>query len=405
MSGIRRARGTLVGLATTAALLVAGCAKDAPQDSLKPEGPAAQKIFNLMTPVYVIAGLVFLAVLAACLYVPYKFRARDIDGEEPEFPEQVHGNFKLEIGWTVLPAVILAFVAFGTVAVLFDLAKKPEDPVRVEVIGQQWWWEYRYDLDNDGKFGESGEITTANDLVIPAGRPVALSITARDVIHSFWVPALNGKRDAVPGRVHPLTLEADKPGEYVGQCTEYCGLSHANMRLRVIALEAGEYDEWVENQQRDAVAAPTTTTTAAPSTTTTEAGSDAGTDGETTAPSGPTAGTSLADEEEETPVGEDPELDQAIGAELFISKGCSGCHAINGLEGANGQLAPNLTHLYSRKRFAGAVFELNNRNLRRWLRNPPEMKPMNPDNGMGMPNLGLSEDEITQLIAYLETLK
>ena len=404
MSGIRRARGTLVGLATTAALLVAGCAKDAPQDSLKPEGPAAQKIFNLMTPVYVIAGLVFLAVLAACLYVPYKFRARDIDGEEPEFPEQVHGNFKLEIGWTVLPAVILAFVAFGTVAVLFDLAKKPEDPVRVEVIGQQWWWEYRYDLDNDGKFGESGEITTANDLVIPAGRPVALSITARDVIHSFWVPALNGKRDAVPGRVHPLTLEADKPGEYVGQCTEYCGLSHANMHIKAIAMEPAAYEDWVERNSKEA----------------------------------PTY------EESDNSI-------EAQGYRQFNQLLCASCHLIDGVNneaieadtgiGQDSELqvsgaAPNLTHLFGRTTFAGGLFHLrketdeckalgvnwaqndddlercfNDAKLEAWLRNPPEEKPMAAEavpgrTGIrGMPNLNLTEEQIDQLVAYLKTLK
>ena len=110
----------------------------------------------------------------------------------------------------------------------------------VEVIGQQWWWEYRYDIDDDGQFDD---IVTANDLVIPAGREVALTITARDVIHSFWVPRLNGKRDAVPNRDHPWKLEADEPGEFVGQCTEYCGLSHAEMRIKAIALTEDDFAE------------------------------------------------------------------------------------------------------------------------------------------------------------------
>ena len=384
-------------LALLAFVLVAGaCGQgELPQDTLSNlKGPDARNVDRLWDLVFPIATVIFFLVQGLIVFVIFKFRAKSDDDQ----PVQVHGNAKAEIGWTIVPALILAVVGVFTVVTVFDINQRADgaEVLQVKVIGHQWWWEYEYP--------EEG-IETANELVIPAGRQVQLELTSADVIHNFWPPKLAGKVYAIPGRVNYMTIQADEPGDYSGQCAEYCGLSHANMRLRVIALEPGEYDEWVENQQRDAVAAPTTTTTAAPSTTTTEAGSDAGTDGETSAPSGPTAGTSLADEEEETPVGEDPELDQAIGAELFISKGCSGCHAINGLEGANGQLAPNLTHLYSRKRFAGAVFELNNRNLRRWLRNPPEMKPMNPDNGMGMPNLGLSEDEITQLIAYLETLK
>ncbi len=310
---------------------------------------------------------------------------------------QVHGNAKAEIGWTIAPALILAVVGVFTVVTVFDINRKAEgaDVLPVKVIGHQWWWEYQY---------PEQDIVTANELVIPTGRTVQLEMTSEDVIHSFWPPKLAGKVDVVPGRTNFLKIEADTPGDYSGQCAEYCGLSHANMRLRVIAKSDGDFADWVSNQQRQSVAAPTTTTTAAPTTTTTAAGGDAGTGGTTTA-SDTTAGTSLATDEEKVAPGTDPELDRAIGAELFISKGCSGCHSIGGLAGANGKVGPNLTHLQSRTRFAGAVFELDNRNLRRWLRNPPAMKPMNPDNGQGMPNLGLSEDEITQLIAYLETLK
>ena len=135
-----------------------------------------------------------------------------------------------------------------TVFTVFDLAKKPAaDALQVEVYGQQWWWEYRYDFDVDGD-GEVDEIITANDLVIPTDRPIALRIKSRDVIHSWWAPALNGKKDAVPGRTHPLTIEAAEPGEYIGQCTEFCGLSHAEMRIKVVAMEPDEFQAWAENQ-------------------------------------------------------------------------------------------------------------------------------------------------------------
>ena len=378
------------------ALVAAACGRgELPQDTLSNlEGPEARNVDRLWDLVFPIATVIFFLVMGLLAVVVLKFRSRSDEDQ----PVQVHGNAKAEIGWTIVPALILAVVGVFTVVTVFDINERAvgAEVLQVKVTGHQWWWEYEYP--------EEG-IVTANELVIPAGRPVQLELTASDVIHNFWPPKLAGKVYAIPGRINYMKIQADRPGDYSGQCAEYCGLSHANMRLRVIAYAPEEFDEWVENQQEDAPAPPTTTTTTtSPTTSTSEAGSDAGTGGGTTA-TGPTAGTSLADEEEETPPGEDPELDQAIGAELFISKGCSGCHAINGLEGANGAIGPNLTHLYSRSRFAGAIFELNDRNMRRWLRDPPAMKPMNPDNGQGMPNLGLSEDEITQLIAYLETLK
>ena len=136
----------------------------------------------------------------------------------------------------------------ASVLTILDLDEKPDDAMEVTVIGQQWWWEYRYDVDGDG----TDDIVTANDLVIPAGKPVSLTITSRDVIHSFWIPALNGKRDAVPDREHPLILEADEPGVYRGQCTEFCGLSHGYMRMRVVALTEADYAAWEANQLQGA---------------------------------------------------------------------------------------------------------------------------------------------------------
>ena len=222
------------------ALALAGCASDAPQDTFKPEGPQARHIDNLIIPVFAVAGVVFVVILAGCLYIALKFRARD-DDDYDDMPKQIHGNVKAEIGWTIIPALILVGVAVPTVVGVFKLNEDPPpDALHVEVIGQQWWWEYRYDIDDDGQFDD---IVTANDLVIPAGREVALTITARDVIHSFWVPRLNGKRDAVPNRDHPWKLEADEPGEFLGQCTEYCGLSHAEMRIKAIALTEDDFAE------------------------------------------------------------------------------------------------------------------------------------------------------------------
>ena len=190
-------------LAFGIAVLASGCAKDARQTSLKPKGPKAEQINNLINPVFMVAAVVFVFILGGALYVAMRFRARD-DEDYDAFPEQVHGNFKLEITWTILPAVILLVVGVFTVVTVLDLAQKPKaDAIDVEIYGQQWWWEYRYDTNRDGTYDD---IVTANELVIPAGQDISLHIRSRDVIHSWWAPALNGKKDAVPGRTHPLTI-------------------------------------------------------------------------------------------------------------------------------------------------------------------------------------------------------
>ena len=240
---LRRCR---VALIVPFVLLISACADKAPLDTLDPKGPEARSIDQLVDPVFFIAGIVFVLVQGGVLFVAWKFRQqKDDDGS---LPEQIHGNFKLEIGWTILPAILLAGVGGASVLTLLDLEDHPAGAQEITVIGQQWWWEYRYDLDGDGE----DDIVTANDLVIPAGEPIALSITSRDVIHSFWIPALNGKRDAVPGRDHPLLIQADEPGVYRGQCTEFCGLSHGYMRMRVVALSAADYEAWEANQQEGA---------------------------------------------------------------------------------------------------------------------------------------------------------
>lgn len=372
----RRSRRRRVALVLPLLLALSACAKDAPLDTLDPQGPEAHTIKDLVDPVFLIAGIVFVFVQVGVLLLAWRFRRRkDDDGS---LPGQVHGNTKLELGWTILPALILAGVGGATVLTILDLDDRPDDAMEVTVIGQQWWWEYRYDVDGDGE----DDIVTANDLVIPAGEPVTLRITSRDVIHSFWIPKLNGKRDAVPGREHPLLIQSDEPGVFRGQCTEFCGLSHAFMRMRVVALEPAEYAEWEANQLQGA----------------------------------------------QVPTGE---LAQQ-GHEIFRTT-CSQCHRVRG-EGGNEDLfqgaalisgaAPDLTHFASRGAFAGALWdlwrdvdgngevdpdeigeELNVADLRAWLRDPPGRKAMAPDDGRGMPNLQLTEEQIDALVAYLETLE
>lgn len=394
----RRIVATLAGVATTIAL--AGCAQNAPQDTWVPKGDNAQKIDTLQKIVFPIAGIVGILVLALAGYIFFKFRDKG-----QAIPSQSHGKPIVEIILTIVPALILTVVGVFTFRTIFDLAKTQDTEMIINVTGQQWWWEYDYPVQTDQ--GIAQPIITSGQLVIPVGTNVLLRETSRDVIHSYWIPALNGKKDAVPGRIHLLRLQADKPGIYAGQCTEFCGLSHANMRMEAIALSKEDFAKWVANQQK-----PYTS---------------------------PADGT-----------------EAKAGETVFINQ-CSRCHQVNGLKDANGKAiisapdenvysgaAPNLSHLMTRNTFAGAMFDLvnqkcrddvwnasseafgakylagvttdclNEKNLRAWLRNAPAMKPMYADptklaktggKYRGMPNLGLSEDDIDKVVAYLSTLK
>jgi cytochrome c oxidase subunit 2 len=367
--------------------------------TLSPKGPAAESIQQLNIWVFAAAAVVFVLVFGAAFYLMWKFRDRD-PGDEGEFPEQVHGRLGLEIGWTIAPAVLLAAIAVGTVVVIIDLNREPEDALKVQVEGNQWWWRFHYDLDDDGVFDGPDDLTTATELVIPVGRPVDLRIESNDVIHSFWIPALNGKKDAVPGITTDWSFEASEAGAYRGQCTEYCGLSHANMRMLVRALEPADYERWLENQLEP--------------------------------PEAPAPGTEAAE------------------GQAQFGNLCATCHVVRGqFDRAAVEepplvsgVAPNLTHLMTRGTFAGSIFNLwspdvptaedptgnaedvslmgdpgdalfggdsthyfNRTALEEWLRNPPGVKPMAAAQERGMPNLGLSEEQIDQLVAYLETLR
>jgi len=313
------------------------------QDALDPKGPAATTILNLFTPFFWIAVVIGVLVLAGLLVAVFRFRARP--GEE-ERPKQTHGNAPLEVGWTILPALILLPMAVFTVSTIFELAERPDDALQVNVVGKQWFWEYEY--------ADAG-FFTANELHIPVGRPVTLRMTSDNVIHSFWVPNLAGKKDLVPGRFSSVTIEADEAGTFLGQCAEYCGLSHANMRLRVIAQPAAEFDDWAASQTADLSAERA------------EFVND---------PDGP------------------------------IQKyGCTGCHAWRGVENAAARIGPDLTHFASRSTFAGAIFENSDENLRPWVRNAPAQKPNEWKKGVGMPSFAaqMTDEELDQIVEFLRT--
>ena len=224
------------------AAIVAGCAQDAPQDTWQPAGSNARQINDLDVWVFSIAGIVGVAVFSVLGFAVWKYRDRG----QP-IPEQTHGKPALEIGLTILPALILIGIAIPTVGTIMDLNKTDDTECVINVTGQQWWWEVDYPV-QDGCGGIEEPIVTSGQMVIEAGSNVLVRGTSRDVIHSWWIPRLNGKRDMVPGRIHTVRLEADEPGIYAGQCTEFCGLSHANMRMEVIAMEPDDFAAWKANQ-------------------------------------------------------------------------------------------------------------------------------------------------------------
>ncbi len=324
-------RKLVLAVAGLATVVLAGCseAQNNKQNPLDPKGPAAEKINNLFTPVAIIAIGVGIFIILATIYVALRFRHRPGTNENPK---QVHGNTRLEIGWTIVPALVLAVIAVPTVGTIFDLAEAPpDDALQVTVVGKQWWWEFQY---------TDANVVTANELVIPVDRPVDLKLKACDqgtcnVIHSFWVPELAGTLDVVPGHTNRLTIEASELGTFLGQCKEYCGLSHANMRFRVIAESADDFSDWLAGQQQGPVNALT---------------------------------------------GPDPEdssrqvtLDEPA-PQLIEKYQCQNCHVFD--DASTVTYGPNLTHLASRTTFASGYYELTHDKLVDWLLDAPGLIPM-----------------------------
>lgn len=303
----------LVGLVT----VLAACGNDNGQNSLDPKGPAAEKIDNLFIPILILAIVIGIGVVFATVFFALKFRHRE---GKPDNPKQIHGSTPLEIGWTIVPALILAVVAVPTVATIFDLAKEPKGPdvLQVSVDGEQWWWQFQIPK----QAMNPKKVVTSTELHIPVGTKVYLSQRSTNVIHSFWVPELNGKKDVVPGRTNHNTIEASEPGTFLGACAEYCGLAHADMRFRVIAQPMDEWQEWLEGQQEG--------------------------------PAQPWEG----------------EIRELTGTKYA----CTNCHIFDDSTRTN--FGPNLTHFASRKTFAGGVYDVNRKNVVDWILDAPSMVPM-----------------------------
>lgn len=336
-SSPHRKRFTLPLVVLAAAVVLGGCGVEK-QSALNPAGPVAGIQLQLLYESLAVMTGIFIVVLAVFLYSLVRFRARK---GQSELPPQIHSNLTLEILWTVIPIVILVFLAIPTIHYAFVLGDQPQgrNVLKVVVVGHQFWWEFDYP-------GQG--VTTANVLHIPTGEKVDLILKSADVIHSFWVPRLGGKTDLIPGRVNTLWLEATQAGTYAGQCAQYCGTGHSLMRLSVVAESPSSFAAWVNGMKH--------------------------------------------------PVGTPSTKLEKQGFALF-QQNCSTCHAIAGTP-FQGKIGPNLTNLTWRATIAAGTLPNTPADLAKWLHNPPGVKP-----GALMPNLGLSQQNIRALIAYLETLK
>lgn len=328
----------LLLLVAAVALVSASCAP-APSPLLPASDPA-RELANLGWWLLGIAGAVVL-VITALVLIPLRNRGGDLAGT----PVTDAGGPGAILTGAGIAAAILAGVFVFTTLTLEETASPGEEPaVTVEVVGHQWWWEIRY-LGSDS----SVVATTANEFHIPVGEPVRLIVSSADVIHSLWIPQLQGKIDMIPGRSNTFWLEADRPGRYRGQCGEYCGLQHAHMELYVVADSLPAYRRWLDNQARPA-----------------------------RRPEQPLA---------------------RRGRTAFMDRECATCHTIRGSP-AEGTEGPDLTHVASRKTLAAGMFPNDRAHLTAWIVNAPGLKP-----GSAMPAMALEPQTLRAIVAYLRSLR
>ncbi len=308
---------------------------DSPSSIFNPQAPHAEAISSLFVITLIVCAVIFLIVLGIVIYSLVKFRWRE--GEKD--PHQFAGHTTVEIIWTAIPFVIVILL-FGLTVKAMQKADPPKPPEPdIIVIGKQWWWEIQYP--------KSG-IVTANEIHIPTGRPMSVRIEASDVLHAFWVPQLTRQMTNIPGYPNHIWIQADKVGDYMGLCTEFCGTQHAWMRFLVVARPQEEFDAWQQAQLVPAAAA----------------GGDA-----------------------------------ARGWEVFRTMSCISCHAIGGTE-AKVRIGPDLTHFASRKEIGAGILPMSPENIHRWMHDPQAVKP-----GVKMPNFKFTDQQLADLTAYLQSLK
>jgi cytochrome c oxidase subunit 2 len=314
-----------------------------PTTIFAPASTPAHEILGLATLVVGVTALIFVCVYALLIYAVVRFRKRpDDDGSEPA---QVYGSNRVEIAWTVIPILIVVVLFLSTARVITAIqnAQHPEDSIHVVAVGHQFWWEYRY---------PGLGVVTANELHVPVSdparpTPTLITLLSADANHSFWIPRLGGKTDLIPNQINSTWIDPYETGLYLGQCGQYCGTQHAKMLLRVYVDSRDAFDRWVRQQ------------------------------GE--------------------PASEQSQV--ADGRRVFESTACINCHTVSGTV-ATGQFGPDLTHLMSRDTIGSGIIPNTVDNLRAWIRNPDSLKP-----GSRMPSMGLTDQDVDAVTAYLATLR
>ncbi len=443
MKGSDRLR-RLASYAFIAALVVAvvSCNEAHPNTTLVPHSDLGREIDFLWNRLLLLGTIVFILVEGVLVFIVFKYRRRENQGTPP----QTHGSTKLEIAWTLIPAVILVFIAVPTVRTIFiTQAQAAPGSLNIEVTGHQWWWEFKYP-----EYG----VTTANEIYLPVGRTVNFRLRSADVIHSFWTPQLGGKRDVVTNRTNYMWYTPDtsiSSNVWNGFCVEYCGASHANMRFRVFTVSQQQFDSWVAGQKLPArfgavapvappggpippsPAAPAVTTQPrAPGAATPSAALVGAAQSSVAAVSTGTVQAGYIFPREKipdyavphSPIPPDLKFtagltgNAARGKQIFSSSACIGCHSIAGNPAAMGLTGPNLTHVGSRSTIAAGRFPNAAAYLALWIKNARKMKPE-----VIMPTLGLDEydpvlkakvtaagggltdQQIADIVAYLTALK
>jgi len=317
----------------------------APHSAFDRAGVQSDRIADLFWTYFDISALVFVLVLGALVVAVFRRTRpdapeRSVPSVEAERPKR--RAVGIATAFTVVTLIAMLFLSVKTSRALASLGTK--DAISVSVVGHKWWWEFQYPASVAGL-----HFTTAYEMHIPVGRPVEVKLESHDVIHSFWVPSLHGKRDAIPGKKGSLVLQADRPGRYEGQCAEFCGLQHANMRFVVVAESDEDFKKWLAHSLTPAV----------------------------------------------TP--DDPVKLQ--GQEVFMKSRCSVCHAISGTD-AFATVGPNLTHLASRRELAMGTLPNTPGHLAGWIVDPQSTKP-----GVPMPGTPLPPEELNALLTYLRSLE
>ena len=411
-------------LVATALCLVAACA-NGPNTTFEPHTEFGRAIDDLWNLLLRLGTFVFILVEALLVYTIIRFRHRE---GQPD-PQHTHGNTRLEILWTVIPAIILAFIAVPTIRTIFQTqAKASADALQVEVYGHQWWWEFRY---------PQYKVVTANELYLPIGRKVNFSLHSVDVIHSFWAPQMGGKRDVIPNHVNYLWYTPDSSltaSDWAGTCNEYCGTSHANMKFRVFTVPVADFESWAKHQATASTygvaAVPTHDSLVRPV---------SQVKGQTPAPAPAAAVPATAPADSgyvfpvekmrdntvpHTPLPEDLTFNSNVqgdatrGFQIYSKAACIGCHTVTGNPNSVGVIGPNLTHVASRHTIAAGLYPNDTEHLRAWIKDARGLKPgvVMPDFGIGevdpqtharitAPTGGLTDQQVADIAAYLQQLK